>query len=82
MFYPENYELRVVNRGLLCVLRFYCGFQYVYLFHEPTHGLLLLKLGEQVAYIYVLQVNAATSILHGDWFCAVSTTSGSVKLLV
>ena len=35
----ENYRHEVVNRGLLWVLRFILGFQYVYLFHEPTHGL-------------------------------------------
>ena len=39
MVYPENYPHEVVNRGLLWVLRFLLGFQYVYLFHEPTHGL-------------------------------------------
>ena len=39
MVYPENYRHEVVNRGLLWVLRFILGFQYVYLFHEPTHGL-------------------------------------------
>ena len=41
MVYPENYRHEVVNRGLLWVLRFSLklGFQYVYLFHEPTHGL-------------------------------------------
>ena len=38
MVYPENYLHEVVNRGLLSVLRFLLGFQYVYLFHEPTHG--------------------------------------------
>ena len=39
MVYPENYRHEVVNRGLLWVLRFILGFQYVYLFQEPTHGL-------------------------------------------
>ena len=41
MVYPENYGHEVVNgyQGLLWVLRFILGFQYVYLFHEPTHGL-------------------------------------------
>ena len=39
MVYPENYQHEVVNRGLLWVLRFFLGFQYVYLFQEPTHGL-------------------------------------------
>ena len=46
MVYPENYEHEVVNWGLLWVLRYLLGFQYVYLFHKPTHRfvLLLLKL--------------------------------------
>ena len=39
MVYPENYPHEVVKRGLLWVLRSTLGFQYVYLFHEPTHGL-------------------------------------------
>ena len=61
MFSSENYELRVVNRGLLWVLRFCRGFQYVYLFHEPMHGLLLLKpMGGFVKQIHMLKPTAKT----------------------